>query len=75
MLFKQLKKIGRAALKLISDNGLTKDDFTRKAIFNHFDKIANGQLDRLYDNKLAENFEQSLNIYNKSLSKEKKMKL
>ena len=70
--FKQLIKIGRGALKLISDNGLTKDDFTRKAIFSHFDKIANGQLDRLYDNKLAENFEQSLNIYNKSLSTEKK---
>ena len=37
-----------------------------------FEKIANGQLDRLYDNKLAENFEQSLNIYNKSLSKKKR---
>ena len=71
--FEQLKKIGIAALKLISDNGLIKDDFSRKAVFNHFEKIANGQLDRLYDNKLFENFQHSVNIYNKSLAAEKKI--
>jgi ATP-dependent exoDNAse (exonuclease V) beta subunit len=70
--FEQFKIIGRSALKLISDNGLTQDDFTRKAVFNHFEKIAHGQLDLIYDNKLAENFEKSINIYNKSLVLEKK---
>ena len=70
--FEQLKIIGRSALKLISDKGLTQDDFTRKAVFNHFEKIAHGKLDRIYDNKLAENLEQSVNIYNKLLVSEKK---
>ena len=73
--FEQFKKIGIEALKLISDNGLIQDDFSRKAIFNHFEKISNGQLDRLYENKLDQNFQQSANIYNKSLAAEKKMKI
>ena len=68
----QLKLIGKTALKLITDKGLTKDDFTRKAVFNHFEKIANGSLERLYDNKLGENFEEGKNIYNRSLAEEKK---
>ena len=73
--FEQLKKIGIEALKLISDNGLIKDDFSRKTVFNHFEKISNGQLDRLYENKLDQNFQQSENIYNKSLAVEKKIKI
>ena len=73
--FEQLKKIGKEALKLISDNGLIQDDFSRKAVFNHFEKISNGQLERLYENKLDQNFQQSANIYNKSLAAEKKMKI
>ena len=73
--FEQLKKIGIEALKLISDNGLIQNDFSRKAVFNHFEKISNGQLDRLYENKLDQNFQQSTNIYNKSLAVEKKIKI
>ena len=73
--FEQLKKIGIEALKLISDNGLIQNDFSRKAVFNHFEKISNGQLDRLYENKLDQNFQQSANIYNKSLAAEKKIRI
>ena len=73
--FEQFKNIGIEALKLISDNGLIQDDFSRKAVFNHFEKISNGQLDRLYENKLDQNFQLSENIYNKSLAAEKKIKI
>ena len=49
--------------------------FQEKLFLIILKKISNGQLDRLYENKLDQNFQQSANIYNKSLAVEKKIKI
>ena len=44
---KELQKIGTLILKLLTKKGLTENDFNRKILYKHFEKIANGTFDGL----------------------------
>ena len=63
----KLANTGKAVLALIENEGLTFDDFLRKTLPNHFQKIASGDLNErsLYGNKLAEDL-QNGNVYKKT---------
>ena len=64
----QLVNAGKTVLELIRNAGLEFDDFLRKTLPNHFQKIADGDFDekRLYGNKLAEALENGA-VYKKAL--------
>lgn len=68
----ELKTIGSDTLQLLSDQGLIEDDFNRKTLHKHFEKIANGFIDGLYENQLEKNFQEGQRLYNQSLSEAKK---
>ena len=59
-------------LKLLNDHGLTEDDFNRKILYKHFEKIANGTIDGLYKNQLEKNLAEGQRLFTQSLSEEKK---
>ena len=65
-----LKKSAMAVLEVLETNGLEFKDFTRSTLPNHFKKIASGSFERLYDNKLEEDIEQS-NVYPKTTTLQK----
>ncbi|WP_430411112.1 UvrD-helicase domain-containing protein [Kordia sp.] len=64
----ELSNAGNAVLELIQSAGLEFNDFLRKTLPNHFQKIAAKDFDekRLYGNKLAEDLENG-SIYKKAL--------
>jgi ATP-dependent exoDNAse (exonuclease V) beta subunit len=68
----KLANAGKAVLELINSAGLEFDDFLRKTLPNHFQKIADNDFDekRLYGNKLAEALENGT-IYKKALDARK----
>ena len=68
----QFKSIGKAALKLFEDKGLTEDDFYRKVAYNHFKKITTEVSENLYKNNLEENLTEGKSIYKKNTAEEKK---
>ena len=69
---KELVHIGESTLKLITDRGLSENDFSRKTLFKHFKKIADGEIDDLYKNQLELNLTQGAGLYTKSLLAAKK---
>ncbi len=69
-----LKKGGNTILELIEADGIEFSDFTRSTLPKHFKKIANGEFNGLYENKLEENLITG-NIYAKSLSQERAEKI
>ena len=68
----ELRNIGSDILKLLSDKGLTEYDFNGKTLYKHFEKIANGTVDRLYENQLEKNLAEGQRLYTQSLSETKK---
>ena len=68
----EFQAIRKDTLKLISDHGLTEDDFNRKTLYNHFKKIVSGTLDKLYENQLEKNLTEGERIYTQSLPEAKK---
>ena len=68
----ELRNIGSDILKLLSDKGLTEDDFNGKILYKHFKKIANGTVDGLYENQLEKNLAEGQRLYTQSLSETKK---
>ncbi|MGB2253149.1 MAG: UvrD-helicase domain-containing protein, partial [Flavobacteriaceae bacterium] len=68
----ELRALGVGTLKLLNDQGLTEDDFNRKILYKHFEKIANGTIDGLYKNQLEKNLAEGQRLYNQSLSENKK---
>lgn len=68
----ELQSIGNDTLKLITDHGLTEDDFNRKTLYNHFKKIAAGTLDKIYENQLEKNLTEGEGLYKQSLPPAKK---
>jgi ATP-dependent exoDNAse (exonuclease V) beta subunit len=69
----ELKALGGDVLKLLYDQGLTEDDFNRKTLYKHFEKIANGTVDGLYENQLKKNLVDGQGLYNQSLDETKKI--
>ena len=63
--------IGIEVLGLIESKQLTQADFSRGALYKHFQKLKQLDFTRLYENKLNENLEAEKNIYNKSLDSDK----
>ncbi|QHI37620.1 ATP-dependent helicase/nuclease subunit A [Kordia antarctica] len=63
-----LVNAGKEVLELIASSGLQFDDFLRKTLPNHFQKIADKDFDekRLYGNKLSEALESGI-VYKKAL--------
>jgi len=51
---------------------LTEDDFNRKTLYKHFEKIASGTIDGLYENQLEKNLTEGHRLYTQSLSEVKK---
>jgi len=68
----ELRNIGSDILKLLRDKGLTEDDFNRKTLYKHFEKIANGTVEGLYENQLEKNLAEGQRLYTQSLSETKK---
>ena len=68
----ELKTIGTDTLQLIINQGLTEDDFNRKTLYKHFEKIASGTIDGLYENQLEKNLTEGHRLYTQSLSEVKK---
>lgn len=62
---KALPLKAQKVLDLIGSVGLEFSDFTRQTLPNHFKKIATGNFDKLFTNKLQQNLEEGA-IYNKS---------
>ncbi|NAS31156.1 UvrD-helicase domain-containing protein [Flavobacteriaceae bacterium R38] len=69
-----LRKTAKDVLALIEANSLDFNDFSRGTLPNHFKKIASGNFDKLYDNKLGENLKEG-KVYTKSLSSGKAEKI
>lgn len=69
----EFQTIGRNVLKLFNDRGLIADDFNRKTLYRHFEKIAQGNLDKLYENQLEKNLSEGHRLYTQSLPEEKKL--
>ena len=69
---KELQKIGTLILKLLTKKGLTENDFNRKILYKHFEKIANGTFDGLYENQLEKNLAEGKHLYKQSLCETKK---
>ena len=69
----EIKNIGKGTLKLIKDKGLSAKDFNRKTLYNHFQKIANGTIDGLYENQLGKNLTEGQRLSTKSLPESKKI--
>ncbi|OUS01524.1 DNA helicase UvrD [Flavobacteriales bacterium 33_180_T64] len=67
----QIIHLAESTLSLIKTNGLDYEDFSRKTLPNHFNKAANLDFNRLYDNKLQENIANCNSIYNKTLDPKK----
>ena len=67
-----LKALGMDTLKLLNDQGLCEDDFNRKTLYKHFEKIANGAVDGLYENQLEKNLTEGQRLYNQYLDQSKK---
>ena len=68
----ELETIGTGTLQLIINQGLTEDDFNRKTLYKHFEKIASGTIDGLYENQLEKNLREGHSLYTQSLSEVKK---
>ncbi|MDB2520669.1 UvrD-helicase domain-containing protein [Flavobacteriaceae bacterium] len=68
----ELKTIGINTLQFLNDQGLDEDDFNRKTLYTHFEKIASGTVDDLYKNQLEQNLTEGQRLYKKSLSESKK---
>ena len=49
-------------LEKIASEGLLPENFSRKTLPNHFEKIINGDYKKAYENKLLENLEEGVNI-------------
>ncbi|UOB19256.1 UvrD-helicase domain-containing protein [Abyssalbus ytuae] len=68
---KNIQSDASTLLSFLTSKNLDANDFTRGTLFNHFKKIASGIFNKLYENKLEENILEG-NVYNKSLSPDKK---
>lgn len=68
----ELQGIGRNIIKQLSDQGLTAEDFNRKTLYKHFEKIEEGIADGLYQNQLEKNLTEGQRIYTQSLPEAKK---
>jgi ATP-dependent exoDNAse (exonuclease V) beta subunit len=62
-----IKEHAKSVLTLIDASGLEHKNFTRGTLPNHFKKVAQLNLDGLYNNKLEENITEKKGIYNKNL--------
>ena len=67
----QIINNAKRILKTFETNQLTKDDFTRGTLFNHFDKAYRLDTYGLYNNQLEKNIEEN-KVYNKNLDPNKK---
>ena len=63
--------LGTEVLGLIESKQLTQADFSRGALYKHFQKLKQLDFVRLYETKLEENLDEEKNIYNKSLDSDK----
>ena len=68
----ELKAIGVETLQMLNDQGLNEDDFNRKTLYKHFEKISIGTVDDLYKNQLEKNLNEGQSLYKQSLSESKK---
>lgn len=68
----ELRVQGVDTIKLLNDHGLTEDDFNRKILYKHFEKIANGAIEGLYKNQLEKNLMEGQRLFTQSLSNNKK---
>jgi ATP-dependent exoDNAse (exonuclease V) beta subunit len=62
-------------IDLILNNGLSKNDFIRGTLFNHFEKIIKKDYKGLYNNKLKSSLDGNSPLYAKSLEDSKKEKI
>ena len=67
----QIINNAKRILNTFETNQLTKDDFTRGTLFNHFDKAYRLDTYGLYNNQLEKNIEEN-KVYNKNLDPNKK---
>ncbi|QIJ88985.1 MULTISPECIES: UvrD-helicase domain-containing protein [Mesoflavibacter] len=67
----QIINNAKRILKTFETNQLTKDDFYRGTLFNHFDKAYRLDTYGLYNNQLEKNIEEN-KVYNKNLDPNKK---
>jgi len=58
-------------LSLIQSNGITKDDFARGTLFNHFEKLKRLDFKDLYKNQLEKNLDLKQKIYTTKLDPSK----
>lgn len=70
---KKIKQDALEILNLFSANNLEPTDFFKSTLSNHFKKIAAGNYERLFQNKLEENIDEGKSLYTKSLLEEKKL--
>ncbi|MDA9597056.1 UvrD-helicase domain-containing protein [Flavobacteriaceae bacterium] len=68
----KIQEIGNKTLQLIANQSLTAEDFNRKTLYRHFEKIASGSIDGLYANQLEKNLIEQQGLYTKSLPETKK---
>ena len=71
----ELQAMGKDTLERIRDQGLSAEDFNRKTLYTHFEKVANGTIDGLYANQLEDNLKVGERIYTQSLDEDKKNKI
>jgi len=74
-LVNELQAMGRETLERIRDQGISAEDFSRKTLYTHFEKVANGTIDGLYGNQLEDNLKAGERIYTQSLEDDKKNKI
>ena len=67
---KQIVETANNVLDLIENQGLEYAHFSRGTLPNHFKKVSNLELNKLYDNKLEEYISERKNIYTKKLDLE-----
>ena len=69
----EFQEIGKKTLQLLYDQSLSAEDFNRKTLFRHFEKIASGITDGLYANQLEKNLTEQQGLYTRSIPETKKM--
>lgn len=69
----EFQEIGKKTLQLLNDQSLSAEDFNRKTLYRHFEKIASGTTDGLYANQLEKNLTEQQGLYTQTLTETKKM--
>ncbi|MCQ0110910.1 UvrD-helicase domain-containing protein [Zhouia amylolytica] len=66
----EIIKKGEEVLALLHKNNLDARCFSRGTLYNHFKKISQGELDKLYENKLEDSLSENKSLYPKSVSED-----